>query len=137
VKIEGNVSQSLQQAIRNAGNRTLVYCDVDPSFSIQMRKQASGVWVPEGFVRRVLPDRKDYSDLPSFMAARCDYFASRWIMDHQGKPYFYCPACPPARREDGTWWGHTGPAVISGWGLEVVLSAEGELVEIKEIFSPD
>jgi hypothetical protein len=137
VEIGGNVSVSLQQAIQEAGNRNLVYCDVDSNFCMQMRKQDSDVWVPEGFIRRVLPNRNDYSDLPGFMAARCDYFASQWIMNHQGVPYFYCPACPPVRREDGTWWAETGPAVISGSGLRIILDAEGELVEIAVIFNPD
>lgn len=137
VKVGRTFNTDLQQSIQKAGDCSLVYCDVDGNFSIQMRKLDSGEWIPEGFIRRVLPDRNDYPDLSNFMAARCDYFASQWILNHQGVEHFYCPDCPPVRKEDGTWWTETGQAVISGPGLNIILNTEGELLKIREIFNPD
>jgi hypothetical protein len=135
------------EALRAPGGADRLYVRVAPDYEVILYRPDSPdghgrrVWTLSPNVLRVTRPAVDPSDgLDAQEAALLHHhYASQWIKDHIG------PSVAgkllwidyPVRLADGTWSVESGMSLIAGTGLKSHIAADGSLIDMKPVFSPD
>jgi hypothetical protein len=143
--IPGEGFERCLEAIRSAGRSDRLFVSVAPQYEIVLFRadegEERGLWHVSPNVLRVVRPTVVVSDgLDAYEAALLHhYYASLWIKDHIG------PSVAgkllwigyPIRLADGTWSVESGMSLIAGHGLKSHIAADGSLIDMKPVFSPD
>jgi hypothetical protein len=135
------------EALRAPGGADRLYVRVAPDYEVILYRpnfpdgHGRRVWNLSPNVLRVTRPAVDPSDGVDAEEAALlhHYYASAWIKDHIG------PSVAgkllwigyPIRLADGTWSVESGRSLIAGHGLKSHIAADGSLIDMKPVFSPD
>lgn len=128
--------EKLKQFIDANKDETVVFFKIDAEYELVLRRHNKRL-EPDGIIRIKSPVKDKNITEEAYAAKVVEYITGKWIKEHPDKPYYFHPHCKPQKQKDGTWWCETGPAVISGHGLKIVLNADFSLIELSEIFNAE
>jgi len=135
------------EAFRAPGGADRLYVRVAPDYEVILYRpnfpdgHGRRVWNLSPNVLRVTRPAVDPSDGVDAQEAALlhHYYASAWIKDHAkaraAEPLLWIDS--PARRADGTWSVESGRSLIAGHGLKSHIGADGSLIDLKPVFSPE
>jgi hypothetical protein len=143
--IPGEGFKRCLEAIRSAGRSDWLFVSVAPEYEILLLRadegEDRGLWHVSPNVLRVARPVIDVSEGLNEQEAALlhHYYASAWIKDHAkarvAVNLLWVGSF--ARHADGTWSVESGMSLISGDGLRSHIAADGSLIDMNPVFSPD